>query len=82
VTLIHGTLHQNAKNMRRERSNTRTTRPIRQTAKSPPTQPPLHHDLKTTPRKFGKERNLKNDCIVNIILSNELRAIAPPETMF
>jgi hypothetical protein len=49
---------------------------------SPRTQPLPDHYLKTTPRKFGKGRILKNDCIVNIILSNELRANAPPETMF
>jgi hypothetical protein len=49
---------------------------------SPRTQPLPDHYRKTTPRKFGKGRILKNDCIVNIILSNELRANAPPETMF
>jgi hypothetical protein len=43
---------------------------------------PRSRDLKTTVQKFAKERILKIDCIVNIILSNELRAKAPPETMF
>ncbi|MFK4441950.1 hypothetical protein ABH944_002395 [Caballeronia udeis] len=40
------------------------------------------HDLKTTLQIFAKECILKINCIVNIILSNELRAKAPPETMF
>jgi hypothetical protein len=43
---------------------------------------PRSRDLKTTVQKFAKERILKIDCIVNIILSNELRDKAPPETMF
>ncbi|HMC47207.1 MAG TPA: hypothetical protein VKJ77_17955, partial [Caballeronia sp.] len=44
--------------------------------------PTQDRDLKTTPSKYAKECILKIDCIVNIILSNELRANAPPETMF